>query len=331
MKKIRIAQIGTSRYSHGSSIFMSLCKQSDIFEIAGYALPENEREKFPSEVKCFDSYREMTVEEILADPTIEAVAVETEEIYLLKYAKMVARAGKHLHMEKPGSPSYADFCELISLLKEKKLAFTVGYMYRFNPKVKQTLDRAHRGELGRIFAVEAQMNCRHPKEMRAWLSAFPGGMTFFLGCHLIDLVFRLQGEPKEVIPLNTATGFDGIDSLDYGMAVFKYENGLSFIKTCDTEVGGFVRRQLIVTGERGSIEICPLEYYPRLPESDEQITLVKECFDTSVWQAEWKESTSESVADYEDAVKGFAELVKDKEEWKESTSEPFERYGKGTT
>ena len=158
MQKIRIAQIGTSGYSHGSSIFMSLCKQSDIFEIVGYALPEGEREKFPSEVKCFDPYREMTVEEILSDPTIEAVTVETEEIYLLKYAKMVAKAGKHLHMEKPGSPSYADFRELVSILKEKGLAFTVGYMYRFNPKVKEIFARVSRGELGKIFAVEAQMS-----------------------------------------------------------------------------------------------------------------------------------------------------------------------------
>ena len=41
----------------------------------------------------------MTVDEILNNPEIEAVAVETEEIYLTKYALMVANAGKHLHME----------------------------------------------------------------------------------------------------------------------------------------------------------------------------------------------------------------------------------------
>ena len=51
MKKIKIAQIGTSHNSHGSSIFNSLKKQSDLFEIVGYALPENEREKFPEEMK----------------------------------------------------------------------------------------------------------------------------------------------------------------------------------------------------------------------------------------------------------------------------------------
>ena len=47
MRKVRIAQIGTSRFSHGLYIFESLKNQPDIFEIAGYALPENERENFP--------------------------------------------------------------------------------------------------------------------------------------------------------------------------------------------------------------------------------------------------------------------------------------------
>lgn len=44
MRKIRIAQIGTSTNSHGNHIFNSLKKQSDIFEVVGYAFPENERE-----------------------------------------------------------------------------------------------------------------------------------------------------------------------------------------------------------------------------------------------------------------------------------------------
>ena len=313
MKKIKIAQIGTSKYSHGSSIFMSLVKQSDVFEIVGYALPENEREKFPEEVKCFDGYREMTVDEILNDPEIEAVTVETEEIYLTKYALMVARAGKHLHMEKPGSPSLGDFRTLIGILKEKGLAFTTGYMYRFNPKVKEALARIKRGELGKIFAVEAQMNCKHDKALREWLAAFPHGMTFFLGCHLIDLVYGIQGEPEEVIPLSCKTEIDGVDTFDYGMAVFKYKNGVSFIKTCDEEVGGFVRRHLLITGEKGSIEIKPLEYYPSLPQSAIQTATARECFDTSVWQAEWTESTSEPYDRYDDMMKNFAEIVRGKE------------------
>ena len=308
MKKIKIAQIGTSKYSHGTAIFGSICKQTDIFEVVGYAFPENEEEKFPDMIAPFAPYRKMTVEEILSDPTIEAVAVETEEIHLLKYAKMVAKAGKHLHMEKPGSPNLADFRELVEILREKDLVFTLGYMYRFNPHVKRLIDRVKSGEIGKVFAVEAQMSCKHDPAWRKWLAAFPGGMTFFLGCHLVDLVYQIMGEPNEIIPLNSATGMDGVDTNDFGMAVFKYDNGVSYFKTCDSEYGAILRRHLLVTGERGSIEIKPLEY----GAADGMHAIMNECLDPG-WQVEWKKTVSEPFDRYDNMMKNFAEIVRGKE------------------
>ena len=44
MRKIRVAQIGTSRYSHGNDIFSTLVKHPEVFDIAGFALPEGEKE-----------------------------------------------------------------------------------------------------------------------------------------------------------------------------------------------------------------------------------------------------------------------------------------------
>ena len=84
MKKIKIAQIGISKNGHGLAIFKSLTRLSKEFEIAGYALVEGEREKFAEQLACFDGYKELSLEEVLKDPTIEAVTVETEEIHLTK-------------------------------------------------------------------------------------------------------------------------------------------------------------------------------------------------------------------------------------------------------
>ena len=308
MKKIRVAQIGTSQYSHGNSIWNSFLKQSDLFEVVGYAFPENEREKFPRQAEAFAGHREMTVEEILSDPTIEAVAVETEEIYLTKYAQMVADAGKHLHMEKPGGTDLAAFRRLIATLKEKNLAFTTGYMYRFNPKVREVLSRIEKGEFGKIYSVEAHMSCTHSDEWRRWLANFPGGMLFFLGCHLIDLIYRIMGEPLEVIPLSTSTHFRDVHTEDFGMAVFRYPNGVSFAKTCDVEKGGFLRRQLVVAGEKGTVEILPLEAFAE----GGQYTVMRENF-TDEWAGGWVTSQSEVYDRYDDMMKNFAEIVRGKE------------------
>ena len=89
-KKIKIAQIGTSAYSHGREIFSTLRKNDDIFEVVGYHFPENEREKFPDMLTQFEGSKELSLKEILENPEIEAVSVEGEEIYLTKYAQLAA-------------------------------------------------------------------------------------------------------------------------------------------------------------------------------------------------------------------------------------------------
>ena len=305
MRKIKVAQIGISRYSHGFDVFSTMRKQSELYEIVGYALPEGEREKFPENMHIFEGYREMTVEQILADPEIEAVTVETEEIYLTKYARMVARAGKHMHMEKPGGQVLAEFEALIDELRASGAVFHVGYMYRYNPTIAAAIDKVKRGELGDILCVEAQMNCCHPDVARAWMSTFRGGMMFFLGCHMIDLILQIQGFPQKVHPFIKCTAKNGVVSEDFGMAVLEYENGVSFAKTTDTEMAGFARRQLVISGSKGTLEIRPLEV--TLPQPYTMYACSKFCDKDSPTLAF---EQSEAFDRYEAMMASFAAMVR---------------------
>ena len=282
MKKLRIAQIGIG-HDHAMFILNSIRKQTDLFEVVGYALPEVEKVKFADRLNlpCCTELQQMTVEEILNDPTIEAVTVETEEVNLTNYALMAAKAGKHIHMDKPGGLSLETFEELIDTVKAKKLVFSLGYMYRYNPAILQLMQKIRDGELGEIYSVEAQMNCWHDPKKRQWMETFPGGMMFFLGCHLVELIYQIQGEPEEILPMNCCTGIDGVTSEDFGMVVLRYRNGVSFAKTCDVELGGFDRRQLVVTGSKGTVELRPLEMY--VNSSEQLITGMRTC-NSTVWE-----------------------------------------------
>lgn len=309
MQKIKIAQIGTSGNSHGNDIFNTLKYQSDIFEIAGYCLPENEAQKFPEKMADFADYPVLTLEQILTDPTIEAVTVETEEIYLTKYALLAVLAGKHIHMEKPGGIVLADFEELIAAAEKSGNVLHFGYMYRYNPYIADLIQRVKRGELGDILSVEAQMNCTHPVQVRQWLESFPGGMMFFLGCHLIDLILTIQGTPERIIPLNKCSGMDVSDSMDFGMAVFEYKNGVSFAKASAVELGGFARRQLVVTGTKGTVDLNPLEKY--LPDSGfEYLYTVKTERNSTDWHAPAVTQACEPVNRYRTMMQSFAQLVR---------------------
>lgn len=310
MKKIRIAQIGVNENSHGPDVMNTLRAHGDLFEVVGYALPENERERLPGKLTCFEGLSEMTVEEILADKSIEAVTVETDEIYLSKYALMAAKAGKHIHMEKPGGRELGDFEELIETVKKSGAVLHLGYMYRYNPFVIDLMERIRAGELGEIISVEAQMNCIHQPGVRQWLSALPGGMMFFLGCHLIDLVLRLQGEPTRIFPFNKRTGVYDLPAKDFSMALLEYERGVSFIKTTQAEHGGFLRRQLVITGTKGKINVLPIEINAGYPMQRTEYTV---CMSKD-WNAEGERFSPEPFHRYRDMMRSFAAMATGEQE-----------------
>lgn len=310
-KKIKIAQIGVNTNSHSNEIFKSMEKQSDLFEIAGYVFPENERERLPQKAGALGRYKELTLDEVLQDPDIEAVTIETDEIYLTKYALAAAKAGKHIHMEKPGGVVLSDFQKLTEMMKGTKKTLHLGYMYRYNPYVEELFGQIKKGELGTIISVEAQMNCSHPAKTRQWLKNFPGGMMFFLGCHLVDLIFRIQGKPKRIIPLNKCSGIGGVTSEDFGMAVFEYENGVSFAKTSSVELGGFARRQLVVNGTKATVELNPLERY--LPDFS-GIQTQRVIRNSSDWHAKYEKETSAPFDRYDNMMRSFAEMVRGERE-----------------
>ena len=54
-------------------------------------------------------------------------------------------------------------------------------------------------------------------------------MMFFPGCHLIDLIYRIQGEPK-IIPLNRSTGYLGASGEDFGMAILNMTEAFPLLK-----------------------------------------------------------------------------------------------------
>ena len=271
MKKIRIAQIGTG-HDHAGVTYAALRRMTDIFEVVGYAeVPEDDLDYAVSKkhtqnyLWAYEGTKQYTAEEILAMDDLDAVSIETADVNLVKYAQMAADKGLHIQMDKAPGESAEAFEKLLKTVKEKKLAFNIGYMYRFNPLIKQAFERVKSGELGRVYSVTAEMSCHSSKGKREWLEQFQGGMMQYLGCHMVDLVVRLLGVPEEIVPYNYATGADGVKSKDVAFAVFKYQNGLATVKSSMLDSGGYVRRHLIIHGEKGTIQICPLEKFESKP------------------------------------------------------------------
>ena len=160
-------------------------------------------------------------------------------------------------------------------------------------------------KLGEIFAVEAEMNGAYPDPSRIpWLSRFGrGGMMFFLGCHMIDLVLQILGTPDRITTHSTRTT-DSV-AVDYGMAVFDYPRARATVRTAAGEWGGNRRRHIVVSGTRGTVEIRP-------PELEVGDALVGEAtyFMGTPWGKDGTTVRSEPFSRYCALVSAFAKMVR---------------------
>lgn len=309
MTPVKIAQIGTG---HDHAVYtMASIRKLECFDVVGIAEP-NPAYAHRLKQKTYEGLSVYTVDELLALDELEAVCIECEEENATKYAQLFADRGIHVHLDKPGSHGYASFEKMVETLRSKKLVLHMGYMYRYNPTVMRVLQMARRGELGEIYSVEAHMSVHHPKEKHKWLSNYKGGMMYFLGCHDIDLVLQFMGtDPEEIISLNSKTGQSDPNCEDYGFCVFKYKNGISFVKACAAEYNGFDRRQLVVCGTKGTVEIKPFEIKAGVSLQQTTGRFTNDTIeDSKIWQERSEVLDCGAYDRYDGMMQSFAEHIR---------------------
>lgn len=256
MKKIKIGQIGIG-HNHGEAKMLAVRKFPELFEVIGYA-EENRRwlEKRGA-LKGYEGLPRLSTEQIIEQS--DAVLIESDVWDLTQYAKRCVDAGKHIHMDKPASATLEEYKSVLDTAKSKELVVQLGYMYRYNPAVLRCIEHIKNGDLGEIYSINAEMSTFHSVPYKKWLTNFGGGIMYILGSHLVDLIVYMLGEPKKITSFLKHTGLDGVDLEDNNLAVLEYDKALARIYVSSVEVNGWGRRQLMVSGSRGTVNIMPLE------------------------------------------------------------------------
>ncbi len=258
IQKIRVGQIGT-KHAHAAGKLQTVRKLSEHFEVIGVVeVNPTQREKVKG-TEAFSGLNWMTVDQLLEQPGLQLVLVETEIDQLLATAERCLSAGMHIHLDKPAGASLKDFTRVTELAESKQRFIQMGYMFRSNPAFQFLFDAAKNGWLGEIFEIHGVISKQVAKSERAELARYRGGAMFELGCHLIDAVVKLLGKPTNVIAANRSTHpeFDKLN--DNCLAVFQYPKATATIRSSVVEVEGGRRRQFSVCGTQGTIEIEPLE------------------------------------------------------------------------
>jgi predicted dehydrogenase len=235
---------------------------SDYYEVVGIAESDPELRKRAESNPAYRDLTWMTEEQLLSTPGLQAVAVEvdSDDDRLMDIAGRCIDAGMHIHLDKPGGESFSKFKTVLDEAVRRNLTVQLGYMYRNNPAVQFCQRAVREGWLGQVFEVHCVMSKHSSVAYRKYLSQFRGGTMFIYACHLIDLVVSLLGKPDRIATFPRQTRSDvGVEMCDNGLIVFEYPKTTATIRTASLEVDGYRRRQLVVCGDEGTVDIRPLE------------------------------------------------------------------------
>ncbi len=261
-RKLRVGQIGIL-HGHAIGKLETVLKRNKDFELIGIAAEDDQaKHRLLNLSDSSDKYLKlpwMTTDELLRLENLDLVLVETPIDRLLSTALKCIDAGCHVHLDKPAGSSLTEFRSLLELSQKHRKIVQLGYMFRSNPGFQFLFKAVQDGLIGNVFEVHAVMSKKVSTAERVELARYRGGAMFELGCHLIDALITLLGEPQSVTAFNTKTHPEQDDLFDNCLAVFRYPKATATIRSSVVEVDGGLRRQFVVCGTKGTIAIYPLE------------------------------------------------------------------------
>jgi predicted dehydrogenase len=159
------------------------------------------------------------LDELLADPELDAVVIATPVPTHAPLAERVLAAGKHCFVEKPLAQSAADAERVVQAAEQAGRTLMVGHLLEYHPGLEMLNQLASSGELGDIHYIYG--NRLNLGKLRAEENAL-----WSLGAHDVSVLLRLAGEePYEIHARGESYMRPGIE--DVVFCFLRFPSGLA--------------------------------------------------------------------------------------------------------
>lgn len=215
----------------------------EALEFAGkrYNIPED---------RWYTDYRAL-----LDNEDIDIVTVAVPDQQHIEISKEFLRAGKHVLCEKPLALTREELSEIVKAEKESDARFMVGQICRFTPAFIKAKEIIESGAIGEIYYVESEYAHDYMYLVDNWRSDPNRHGVIGGGCHAIDLLRWLAGDPIEVMAYGTHKLLPQVAYDDATISIMKFPGdviGKVFVSTgCKRD---YTMRTLVY-GTKGTI-IC---------------------------------------------------------------------------
>jgi predicted dehydrogenase len=250
---IRAAIVGIGRW--GRTLVGAVQGKSErIRFVAGHNRTRAHAESFCAEhgIALKDS-----LDEVLADPEIDAIVFATPHSEHGAQVERAAAAGKHVMMEKPFTLDRKSAARALDAVARAGVVLGVAYPRRFHPGVKELKARIDDGRLGGIVDCYGEQTApaglfMNPHSWRADPKEAPAGAMTASGVHNLDAMIHLFGPIDEIYAtsLKRAVRYDAEDTTSV-MLGFKSGLSASLFSSIVTAVG----YRLAVYGTKGRAEV----------------------------------------------------------------------------
>lgn len=200
--------------------------------------------------------RYKTVEELLANPEIQVVLIVANNNQHLDLVTKAAKAGKDIICEKPAAMSVAELDEMIKIVNECGVKFTIHHQRRFDPDFRTIKEIYDKGTLGDVYTIKNQLYGFNGN-MHDWhvYISEGGGMLFDWGVHLIDQVLWMI-DSKITSVYATVKNVINFEVDDFFNIQLRFENGVQVEIELGTyylkDQANWFERHWFIGGNQGS-------------------------------------------------------------------------------
>ncbi len=171
-----------------------------------------------------------SLDELLADESIDFVIVATPPHARKELVSRIASAGLPVLMEKPVERTLAAAVDLCELCEICEVPLGIMLQHRVRPSAAALIKFISEGEAGELKAVEISVpwwreQSYYDQPGRGSYVRDGGGVVISQAIHTLDLALQFTGPAKSVMAMCSTTGFHQMEAEDFVSAGIEFDNG----------------------------------------------------------------------------------------------------------
>ncbi|WP_163537434.1 Gfo/Idh/MocA family oxidoreductase [Gracilibacillus sp. YIM 98692] len=201
-----------------------------------------------------------SLEQMLAMDNIDVVCICTPSGIHPEQTIQVAKAKKHVLVEKPMAIKQEDIDPMIQACEENQVLLSTVFPRRMSPQAKFARKLIQEGKLGKLSLSSAYVKLYRNQEYydsAGWRGTWEvdgGGAMMNQGIHTVDMLQWLAG-PVSSLYGKTKAVLRDIEVEDTATSLLQFENGAMGILEVTTTAYDGKGQRLAIHGEKGTLEI----------------------------------------------------------------------------